>query len=119
MATALELAGAPKPAHVEFQSILPLLRGETKTGRDDMYGSYLNLQRAVIHDGWKLIVYPQAKVTRLYHVANDPDERQDLNDIPEQAQRKQALFARLLKLQQELSDPLDLRSTFPELASRN
>jgi uncharacterized protein YigA (DUF484 family) len=52
-------------------------------------------------------------------VANDPDERQDLNDIPEQAQRKQALFARLLKLQQELSDPLDLRSTFPELASRN
>jgi arylsulfatase A-like enzyme len=119
MATALELAGAPKPAHVEFQSILPLLRGETKTGRDDMYGSYLNLQRAVIHDGWKLIVYPQAKVTRLYHVANDPDERQDLNGSPEQAQRKQALFARLLKLQQELSDPLDLQSTFPELASRN
>jgi choline-sulfatase len=116
MATALELAGASRPPEVDFHSVLPLLRGEkAPAAREAIYGAYLGLQRAVIHDGWKLIVYPKAPVVRLYHVAADPEEMRDLASDPAHAARRGALFQRLQGMQAELGDTLDLRSAFPEL----
>ena len=114
MATALDLAGAAKEEQVEFASVLPLLE-EKGDGLEAVYGAYLDLQRAVVHDGWKLILYPKSKVARLYHVAKDPLELKDLADDAAQAERKKALFAKLLKLQKELEDPLDVVALFPEL----
>lgn len=115
MPTALELAGAQVPQHVFFHSLLPLLRGDRRIGNyADIYGAYLMLQRAVIHDGFKLIVYPKADVVRLYHVAQDPLERRDLAGDAEQAARVRMLFARLLALQKSLGDSLDLKSVFPQ-----
>lgn len=116
MATALDLAGAPKPEQVEFHSLLPLLRGEkSPAAREAIYGAYLELQRAVIHDGWKLILYPKSGVARLYHVAADPEELKDLAADPVQSNRRAALFQRLRALQRELNDPLDLTAAFPNL----
>jgi len=112
MATALDLAGADREG-VEFQSVRPLLEGKG-TGLESVYGAYLDLQRAVIDDGWKLILYPKAKVARLYHVANDPLEMRDLAADPAQADRKKALFTRLLELQNELGDPLDVAAVYQE-----
>jgi choline-sulfatase len=118
MATSLELAGVAKPEHVEFQSLLPLLRGEASSAaRESIYGAYLALQRAVIYDGWKLIAYPKAKVLRLYHLADDPQEMHDVASEPRHAERKRQLFARLVALQRELGDGLDLETTFAEIAS--
>lgn len=115
MPTALSLAGAPLPDYLEFQSLLPLLRGKPQPRpRESIYGAYLNLQRAVIHEGWKLIVYPKAHTVRLYHVAVDPDELHDLAASPEQAERQRALFERLRRLQQNFADPLDLTVAFPK-----
>ena len=114
MATALDLAGATKPEQVEFQSLLPLLRGEkSPAARDAIYGAYLEFQRAVIHDGWKLIVYPKARAVRLYHLTADPGEMKDLATDPAHAERRRALFQRLLVLQKDLDDSLDLTSAFP------
>lgn len=65
MATALEAARAPKPEHVEFQSLLPFLKPGTTdapaaaTGRTAIYGSDLDRQRSITTDGWKLIAYPK------------------------------------------------------------
>lgn len=116
MATALDLAAAPKPEQVEFQSLLPLLRGEkSPAARESIYGAYLGLQRAVIHDGWKLILYPKAGVARLYHVAADPQEMKDLAGDPAQAARLRTLFQRLVALQNDLGDSLALSSAFPNL----
>lgn len=116
MATALDLAGAPKPEQVEFHSLLPLLRGEkSPAAREAIYGAYLELQRAVIHDGWKLILYPKARVARLYHVAADPEELHDLAADPSHSARRAALFQRLSALQRELADPLELTTAFPNL----
>jgi choline-sulfatase len=113
MATALDLAGADREG-VEFASVLPLLKGEG-SGLESVYGAYLDLQRAVIDDGWKLILYPKAKVARLYHLAEDPQEMKDLANDPAQADRKRALFAKLRGLQKDLDDTLDLEAVFPEL----
>jgi choline-sulfatase len=116
MPTALELAGAAKPAHVDFHSLLPLLQGKTDIHQyPAIYGAYLQLQRALILDGWKLIVYPKAQVLRLYHVADDPDELVDLASDPRQGERVRSLFARLRQLQRDLDDSLDLTEAFPGL----
>lgn len=113
MATALDLAGAQKPAHVFFNSIRPLLNGEGSR-YESVYGAYLGLQRAITHGGWKLIAYPKANVLRLYHLAQDPLEMQDLAGVPEHAAMKRSLFERLVKLSGDLGDTVDLREVFPQ-----
>jgi choline-sulfatase len=116
MPTALELAGAPKPPHVFFHSLLPLARGETKASAyPSIYAAYLDLQRAILHDGWKLMVYPKAGVLRLYHLTEDPLEQRDLAADPAHAERRRALFARLRERQRQLGDPFDLSAAFPGL----
>jgi choline-sulfatase len=92
------------------------LRGESSpAARDAIYGAYLDLQRAVIHDGWKLILYPKAQVARLYHLADDPQEMRDLAADAARGPVQQRLFRRLLLLQKELGDKLDLTAAFPDL----
>lgn len=113
MATALDLAGA-KREDVEFQSLRPLLAGE-KGGLDAVYGAYMDLQRAVIHDGWKLILYPKAKVAKLYHLTEDPQEMKDLAADPAMAGRKKALFRKFQDLQKQYNDTLNLAKAFPNL----
>ena len=112
MPTTLELAGAHQPEHVFFKSLLSRL-GQTKSGAspkpyESIYGSYLTLQRSITHDGWKLIIYPNAKVLRLYHVEDDPYEAVDLAADPECAEKISQLFDRFIVLQRELQDPVDV-----------
>ena len=117
MPTTLELAGARKPEHVFFKSLLSRL-GQTKPDASSkpyasIYGSYLELQRSITHDGWKLIIYPDAKVLRLYHVQDDPHEMVDLAGQPEYADQMIELFDRFVALQQDLQDPVDVTSLRP------
>jgi len=115
MPTTLELAGVEKPDHVEFTSLMPRIEGEDVTPYDALYGAYLGLQRSVTADGYKLILYPKAKVARLYHIAEDPHEMKDLAGSTEELPRMKRLFARLLELQTETGDTLDLKPVFPGL----
>lgn len=115
MPTALELAGATRPSHVFFHSLLSLLNGERRTSYyDAIYGAYLELQRAVVHDGWKLIAYPEAGVVRLYDLKADPLEMHDLAADPSHASRKIELLKRLRGLQKELGDKVELGDRISE-----
>ena len=110
MATTLELASVPKPSTTDFHSFLPLLRGETdRSHYDAIYGAYLQLQRCVVMDQWKLIVYPAAGVTRLYNLNNDPLELKDVASDPANTDRKKVLFQKLLTLQSEFGDKMSLK----------
>ena len=109
MATALDVAGVEKPGHVEFQSLLPLIRGEsTRATAEPVYGAYLQLQRAVISDGMKLVVYPKAGVVRLFDLKADPEEMKDLAEVPEMKGKRAALLAKLREVQAAMGDGLDL-----------
>jgi choline-sulfatase len=113
MPTTLQLAGVPIPEHVGFSSLLPILRGEADGPiHPSIYGAYMDLQRSVILDDHKLILYPGPRVARLYHLLDDPEERMDLAEDPSQAERLATLYAELLRLQDLLGDPLDLRASF-------
>ncbi len=115
MATSLELASAERPGYVQFQSLLPRIADASKPGYESIYGAYLQAQRMITHGDHKLILYPAAKRAILYNLAADPEELTDLYAQKELKPVAKKLFARLLKLQKETGDSLDLRATFPEL----
>ncbi len=114
--TTIELAGGKPAEKVEFHSLLPILNGKSKKhAYDAIHGAYLGLQRSVTVDGWKLILYPKVSKARLYNIDKDPLEKKDLAHDPEQGKRIGALFARMLKLQKEMDDKVDLKQSFPKL----
>jgi len=116
MPTTLELAGAAKPKHVDFQNLLPLIRGETTDSYPSIYGAYLaDAQRMVTHDGHKLILYPRIKKSLLFDLRNDPLEMKDLSEQKSMQAKAKLLFAKLEALQKETGDKLDLTESFPEL----
>lgn len=115
MATTLALAHAPKPDRLYFHSLLPLLEDPRRGSfYPDIYGSYLSSQRALVHEGYKLILYPTAKAARLFRLEGDPDEMHDLATEAAHRPTIRRLFARLLDQQRTLADPLDLASVYPE-----
>ena len=115
MATSLALSGTKKPDYVQFQSLLPLLHGKTDKGRDAIYGAYLQGQRMVTQGDFKLILYPSISKAILYNVTKDPQELRDLADQKQHQATVSKLFARLLELQKETGDTLDLKAAFPTL----
>ena len=109
MPTVLELAGVPKPEHVEFHSVLPLIeKKQSASNYPAIYGAYLDLQRMVQADGFKLLVYPKAERIRLYNVAADPFEQNDLADDAQFRSRIRQLAKSLVTLQQQYGDSLSL-----------
>lgn len=115
MPSTLELAGVEKPGHVEFKSLFPLISGERDSNYDAIYGGYLQLQRMVTWGDYKLILYPKAKKSLLFDIKQDPMELKDLSGDEQHQATAKRLFARLLELQKETGDSLDLTVVFPEL----
>ena len=116
MPTSLELAGIERPDHVQFASVMPLVKGTAdESAYDALYGAYLSVQRSVTIGTDKLILYPKIKKALLFDLAADPNEMNDRAD--DQAKRPliKKLFARLLELQKEMGDTLDVESVYPEL----
>lgn len=118
MPTSLELAGVKKPGHVQFKSLMPLVRGEKTRPYDAIYGAYLGVQRSVKQNGYKLILYPKIAKARLYHVKDDPREMKDLADDPAKKAVMRELFSKLVALQGEVGDTMDLAAVYPELAGK-
>ena len=112
MATCLDIAGADK-ADVQFESVLPLLKGDDR--KKLMYSSYMHVQRMVISDGYKLIVYPVVKKMRLYHLDKDPGELKDLSADPANKQKIADLKKKLLAEMKRMNDPLDLENPVKDM----
>ncbi|MDF2375512.1 MAG: sulfatase-like hydrolase/transferase [Verrucomicrobiales bacterium] len=112
MPTTLELGGIEKPAHVQFQSLLPVIKGES-SGYEAVYGAYLKSQRSVIQEGFKLILYPKVPKVLLFDLEDDPLEMNDVSGI--HPEKVKAMYQTLKELQAETGDTVDLDPIFPEL----
>jgi choline-sulfatase len=115
MATSLDLAGAEKPAQVEFNSLMPLATGKTeKSAYDAIYGAYFGSQRMLRTDQYKMIIYPTANIVRLYDMIADPLEMNDLAQDPSTrpVALLKTLFAQFQTLQKEMDDPVDVTVSF-------
>ncbi len=101
---------------VDGYSLAPLWRREKSSVRDVIYLAYEDSQRAVVESQWKLIRYPLINYTQLFDLANDPYEMQNLADIPEYADRVDALMERLTHEQARYGDvaPLTVEQPLPK-----
>jgi arylsulfatase A-like enzyme len=116
MASVLDLAGIEKPAYIEFNSLMPYVRDEAnQRNYDAIYGAYINLQRMIRKNDYKLILYPAAKKAVLFNLKNDPNEMYDLSNDSIYLDLKKRLFKDLLKMQIKMNDTLDLTVSFSEL----
>lgn len=106
MPTTLELAGVDKPEHVDFNSLLPLMEAENAWPYKEIYGAYLNVQRSITVGQYKLIYYPAVKRWRLFDLARDPLEMNDLAKSKKHAKLLAQLQQRLAALQVAMDDPL-------------
>ncbi len=113
MATSLEMAGIEQPDYVEFKSFLGLAKGEDESIHySEIYGAYVNYQRMIRKDGYKLLVYPEVPKVLLFDMDEDPLEMNDLAEDKANEEQVQALFNDLLQLQENMDDELDLQPAF-------
>jgi len=68
--TTLELSGLRKPKQVQFKNLLTLISGDTKKSYDAIYGVYMNVQRMVHKDNYKLIYFPKIRKTASVMIQN-------------------------------------------------
>jgi choline-sulfatase len=114
MATSLEVAGLEKPAQVDFNSLLPLAKGNTKTSTyEAIYGAYFGSQRMIRTDRYKMIIYPSANRVRLYDLEADPHEKTDLAEARgEHEGLMRRLLEQLTRQQEAMGDPVGINRAF-------
>ena len=108
MATCLDIAGVKKPEYIDFESVMPMVNGDMSKARKDMYSCYVNFQRMVSNNKYKLIVYPQVNVELLYDMKEDPLEKKNLSSSPEYAKVMKRMRLKLSQQMKLMKDPVDL-----------
>ena len=116
MPTTLEFAEIDVPEHIQFRSLVPILRKQRVDNYDAIYGGYMQSQRMIVQNGFKLILYPTIRKILLFDLQADPNELHNLANSPKQKKRLQQLFTELLNLQRETGDTLNLQALYPVLA---
>lgn len=116
MATTLELASVEKPDYVQFNSFMDIIKGVRKESHyNGVYGAYMDVQRMLRKDGFKLLIYPKIDKVLLFDMERDPKEMNDLANNPEYSKKVETLFADLLELQKTMDDKLELENLYNKM----
>ncbi|MBN1349185.1 sulfatase-like hydrolase/transferase [candidate division KSB1 bacterium] len=109
--TFCDIAGIPPPATFRGQSLLPLMTGEKRNGRQDIFSMYhgnqfgLYSQRMLRNRRWKYIWNATAE-DELYDLVNDPGELNNLAMTPEFRDELAQLRRRMVDWMEDINDPL-------------
>jgi len=109
MPTTLAWAGAPKPEHVEFKSLAPLLADPATPHYDAIYGAYMDRQRMMTDGNHKLIHYPIGEIWLLFDLKKDPEETANLAEDPANLDILDNLRGKLYAWQKATGDELVLK----------
>ena len=104
--TTCELAGLKVPESVDYPSIAPLVKGEGKGGEEVIFNAYIETQRLVRTDRYKLVHYPKIGRNQLFDLKEDPHETNNLINDPKLKSVKSQLLATLRRKREELGDGL-------------
>lgn len=113
--TVCDLVGAPRPEGIDGRSVRPVIEGRARAVRSELFLAYLDKQRAIRDERYKLIRYPYVNVTQLFDLQTDPDEMHNLADRREQKPRVEAMLRRLKEQQALYADdaPLSVKPPRP------
>ena len=104
--TLIMLAGLNMPDTVQFWSLLPLLDDANAPHRPHLYFAFMDWQRAIRDERFKLIEYcvGDARHTQLFDLHNDPHEAHNLAGQPEHRGKLRELRDLLIAESQRLND---------------
>ena len=109
--TLCELTGVAAPAGIFGQSVRPLWEGTKPRLRETVFLPYIQVQRAIRDERWKLICYPKLGFSQLFDLQNDPHETKSVYDDPKHAAHVERLFAAMQQWQKTVGDTLELNRT--------
>jgi len=114
--TLCDVLAVERPAGLEGESLRPLWEGKKARVRDSVFLPFLDIQRAVRDERWKLIVYPKISHLQLFDLKNDPHETANLVDRPESARHVARLLALMKQWQARVGDGVEVptRNKTPE-----
>ena len=98
------LTGLPIPDEVEGKSLAKVIHGKQAKVRDHLFTAYMDEQRTIRDDRWKLFYRSKEDRAALYDLKNDPHELNDLAAKPENKDRIAKLKVQLAKAQQLYGD---------------
>ena len=104
--TILDYAGLKSETEIDGKSLMPILKGESKIDREDVFwhfphyhGSLWKPGSAIRHGDWKLVQHFESNTVELYDLKSDIGEMNDLSsNFPE---KTQDLLNRLNNLREE------------------
>lgn len=99
------------PADLEGESLRPLWEGKKERVRDSVFLPFIQIQRAVRDERWKLIAYPKIGHLQLFDLHTDPHETANLIDRPEHAGHVARLQQLMRQWQAKVGDTLELPTT--------
>jgi arylsulfatase A-like enzyme len=102
------LAGVRSPSDLEGENLRPLWEGKKDRVRDSVFLPYMEIQRAVRDERWKLIAYPKIGHLQLFDLQNDPHETSNLVDRPENAGHLARLQGLMKQWQEKVGDTLEI-----------
>jgi len=105
------LTGLPIPDEVEGKSLAKVIHGKQAKVRDHLFTAYMDDQRTIRDDRWKLFYRSKEDRVALYDLKNDPHELNDLAAKPENKDR-------IAKLKVELAKAQQLYGDTPEVTAR-
>ena len=105
------LTGLPIPDEVEGKSLAKVIHGKQAKVRDHLFTAYMDDQRTIRDDRWKLFYRSKEDRAALYDLKNDPHELNDLAAKPENKDR-------ITKLKVELAKAQQLYGDTPEVTAR-
>lgn len=107
--TLCDLLDLPTPETVEGRSLAPIVQGQTDSGGyENLFFAYMDCQRAVRDDRWKLVEYfgEADRVTQLFDLAADPRETANLASAPDMEEQLTRLRRELMDWQIAVDDPM-------------
>lgn len=96
------------PSDLAGHSLRPLWEGRTDKVRDSVFLPFIQIQRAVRDDRWKLIAYPKIGHLQLFDLQADPNEITNLVDKPEYSSQVARLQRLMQQWQAKVGDTLSL-----------
>lgn len=104
--TVCEMTSTKIPKSVESKSFHAVIQGKSKDVHKQAFGYFTDTQRMVRNQEWKLIYYPKAKRTQLFHLATDPFELKNLANVKKHQATRQKLEMALHQWQRTVNDPI-------------
>ncbi|HOX55760.1 MAG TPA: sulfatase-like hydrolase/transferase [Candidatus Paceibacterota bacterium] len=106
--TVCDVTGVKAPDRIEGESLRPLWEGRKEKVRDSVFLPYIQIQRAVRDERWKLIAYTQVGHLQLFDLQRDPEEQTNLIDLPQHAGETRRLLALMKEWQARFGDTLEV-----------